>query len=68
MVTALKNKKKAKPVIDVEAIARSQGVKPFNINEPFDDPGITDEELEEFLNWRREIRKADVEAQKAWRP
>ena len=68
MVVALKNVKKTKHGIDADEIARSKGIKPFDIHEAVEDPCISDEELEEFLAWRREIRKADVEAQKTWRP
>lgn len=53
--------------VEIERIAREQGVKPYDPNEPFDDPGISDEELEEFLEWRRQVRKAGAEAnEKEW--
>lgn len=68
MVVALKNNNKEKSRIDADEIARSHGIKPYDVDEQFEDPGISDNELEEFLKWRREVRKADVEAQKAWQP
>lgn len=68
MVVALKNKDKAKSRNNADEIARSHGIKPYDVNEKFEDPEISDEELEEFLKWRREVRKADVEAQKSWQP
>ena len=68
MVVALKNKDKAKSRDYADEIARSHGTRPYDVNEQFDDPGITDDELEKFLKWRREVRKADVEAQKTWQP
>ena len=68
MVVALKNSNKVKSRINADEIARSHGIKPYDVNEQFDDPEISDDELEEFLKWRREVRKADVEAQKSWQP
>lgn len=52
---------------ELERMAREQGVKPYDPNEVFEDPGITDTELEEFLEWRRQVREADRESQeKEW--
>lgn len=65
MTVALKNNKKSKHALEAERLARSQGVKPFSIRDAIQDRSITDEELEEFLSWRREIRDAGVEAQKS---
>lgn len=71
MTVALRKNKRSKPVnreSKADRIARLHGGKPFDINEPVEDPSISDEELEEFFTWRRELRKADVEAQKKWLP
>ncbi len=48
-------------------MAREQGVKPYNSNETFEDPGITDKELEEFLQWRQREKQTGRELQeKEW--
>lgn len=52
---------------EIERIAREQGVKPFDPDEFFEDPEITEQELEDFLEMRRQMRKADCDAQeKSW--
>jgi hypothetical protein len=71
MPVATRNNKTSKPrerESKADRLARALGGRPFDINEPVEDPGISDEELEDFLEWRREMRKADVEAQEKWLP
>jgi hypothetical protein len=47
-----------------ENFARKLGGRRFDINEVVDTPEISDEELEEFLKLRRELRKTELEAEK----
>ena len=54
---------------EIERLAREQGVELFDFDEAFGSgaDAVTDEELEEFLEWRRQVRQADREAQeKLW--
>ncbi|MFM9904084.1 MAG: hypothetical protein ACKVQJ_05870 [Pyrinomonadaceae bacterium] len=64
MTQALLNNKKSKNLLEAERLARLHGIKPFSMADAVQDPTITDEELEDFLKWRREVRAADVEAQR----
>ncbi len=51
---------------EIEKIIREQGTKPFDANEVFENADISDKELEKFLEWRRDIRKSEKEANKSW--
>lgn len=70
-MTAILRKEKitkgTKPLSKADRLAIKLGGKRFDINEPFDSPFDSDGELEDFLKWREDIRRADVEAQKNWR-
>ena len=51
---------------EIEKLIREQGAKPFNVNDLPDTLEINEAELENFLNWRREIREAEKESSKNW--
>ena len=61
------SKKEAPLLSKADRLAIKLGGKRFDPNEPFDNPFESDGELEDFLKWREDIRRADVEAQKNWR-
>jgi hypothetical protein len=68
MTVALRKDKQPKAIGHLsraDRIAIKLGGKRFKLEEAVVDP---DFELEEFLEWREEMRKADLEAQKDWRP
>lgn len=65
------SRKRSRAELDAEIrrMADEQGVKPFDFDEVFGmgRDAISDEELEDFLEYRRQVRRADREAQeKQW--
>ena len=66
----LKKRSRAELDAEIERMALEQGVKPFDFDESFGmgKDFVTDEDLEDFLEYRRQVRQADREAQeKQWR-
>lgn len=62
-----KPKKNSEPnTAEIEKLIREQGTKPFKVKEISKNSGISDQELESFLAWRREIRESEKEASKNW--
>lgn len=47
-------------VAEIEKLIHEQGAKPFNVNEISENIEISDEEFENFLTWRREIRHNEI--------
>lgn len=70
-MTAILRKEKTtkgnEPLSKADRLAIKLGGKRFDINKSFDSPFDSDDELEDFLKWREDIRKANLEAQKDWR-
>lgn len=62
-----KIKKEVPPLSRADRLAIKLGGKRFDVEKPFDSPFDTDEELDDFLKWREDIREADKEAQENWR-
>jgi cupin superfamily acireductone dioxygenase involved in methionine salvage len=59
-----KPKKNNNPnVAEIEKLIREQGVKPFDVKEISENADISDNELEKFFNWRREIREFEKNCQ-----
>ncbi len=71
MATIVKKNERAKngnmTLSRADRLAIKMGGRRFDVNEPFPNPGISDKELEDFLQWREDIRSDDVEAQRNWR-
>lgn len=67
MITTLRKRKAVEKnggMSKADRLAMKLGGKRFDVDEPFDSPFDSDEELDDFLRWREDIRTADVEAQK----
>lgn len=62
MTAALRNNSKPNrrpEMTRAERIARELGGKPFKLEDMPNDPSISDEDLEEFLKWRNEMRERE---------
>lgn len=61
----LENRNRAELDVELQRIAREQSVGRFNFDEAIKDSKglVTDKELEDFLEWREEVRRIESEAQ-----
>lgn len=69
MAVTIRNKKISKSApgeSKADRLARSMGGRRFKMNEAVTDPEFSDQELKDFLKWREETRKTDLEAQRNW--
>ena len=71
MTVALRKDKKTKAgscESKADRTARALGGRPFDINERVVDIDFSDAEFDDFMRWREEMRKAELEALKHWQP